>query len=115
MCGLPKRSELEGESLTPLLSDPRAKRNPTVTTYLPDNHSVRNERWRYTRYSDGGEELYDCIADPKEIRNLASDPKHNELKRELGKWMPKASVPPKPERDAYDFNFERHTWKLKAE
>ncbi len=75
MCSLPKKTDLDGESLTPLLRDPKAKRNPTVTTHLPDNHAVRSERWRYIRYSDGAEELYDSVKDPNEYHNLASDPK----------------------------------------
>ena len=51
MCGLPAKSDLEGESLVPLLRDPKAKRKPTVITFGPGNHAVRSERWRYIRYS----------------------------------------------------------------
>jgi hypothetical protein len=36
--------------------------------------SVRHEHWRYTRYHDGTEELYDHAADPQEWTNLAADP-----------------------------------------
>jgi hypothetical protein len=81
---------------------------------MPDNHAVRNERWRYIRYSDGSEELYDRVADPNEFRNLAADPKHAELKRDLARWMPPKSVAPKPNRTDYDFDFETYTYKLKA-
>ncbi len=60
LCGLPRKDGLEGMSLTPLLSNPSAHWDrPSVTTYLRGNHSVRSERWRYIRYSDGTEELYD--------------------------------------------------------
>ena len=113
-CGLPKKADLEGESLTPLLRDASIKRKPAVITYLPGNHAVRDERWRYIRYRDGGEELYDTTADPNEYRNLAGDPKYDSLKRELGQWMPKTSAPSRPERDAYDFDFATYTFKLKA-
>ena len=113
LCGLPPKSELEGTRLTPLLRDPGAKRDPVVCTYLPGNHTVRTERWRYIRYHDGGEELYDCVADPNEFRNLAGDPKHASVKADLATWMPKTSAPPKPVRAAYDFDYEHYTWKLK--
>lgn len=114
MCKLPARSDLDGVSLTPLLRDPKARRHPTVTTYLPGNHAVRSERWRYIRYSDGAEELYDCSADPNEWRNLASRPENDAVKKELARWMPETSAPPKPDRDAFDFDYPSHTWRLKA-
>ena len=113
LCGLPGRSGLDGQSLGPLLRDPAAKREATVITYLPGNHAVRTERWRYIRYSDGGEELYDCMEDPNEFRNVAGDPQYSALKRELGALMPKTSAPPKPERGAYDFDFATYTFRRK--
>ncbi len=113
MCGLPARPDLEGVSLSPLLRNPAAPRRPAVCTYLPGNHAVRTERWRYIRYHDGGEELYDEIADPQEFRNLAANSKFAALKRDLGKWMPEKSAAPQPERDAYDFDFTAYTWKRK--
>jgi arylsulfatase A-like enzyme len=113
MCGLPAKRDLDGESLTPVLRDPGAKRNPTVTTYLPGNHAVRSERWRYIRYNDGAEELYDCVADPHEWRNLAADARYDRVKKDLAVWMPKTSAPSKPERDAFDFDYASYTWRLK--
>lgn len=105
---------LDGTSLVPLLRDPRSKRgNPAVTTYWNGNHSVRDERWRYTRYVDGGEELYDCAADPNEWRNLAAGGKYDRIKQELGRWIPKTSAPPKPVRADYDFDFATYQYRLK--
>ena len=114
MCGLPPKADLEGTSLFPLLREPNTKRPPTVTTFLPGNHAVRSERWRYIRYQDGAEELYDCLTDPNEFRNLAAGVKYARLKRELGRWMPATSAPSKPGRDRFDFDFATYTWKLKA-
>jgi hypothetical protein len=114
MCNLPAKSDLDGESLMPLLRDAKAKRKPTVITFGPGNHAVRSEKWRYIRYSDGTEELYDCIADPNEFRNLASQEKYSSLKTEFAQLMPKTSAPPKPERDAFNFDFKSHTWSLKT-
>lgn len=113
MCGLPPKKELEGTSLVPLLHHPSAKHNPVVSTYLPGNHMVRDERWRYIRYRDGTEELYDLQADPDEFHNLAADSRYEKHKAELRKWMPKTSAPPKPDRNAFAFDFPSYTWKLK--
>ena len=113
LCGLPKSGELEGSSLAPLLRDAGAKRRPAVSTYLPNNHAVITEKWRYIRYEDGSEELYDRVEDPNEWKNLAGDEKHAGLKREMAQWMPKSSVKPVPERDDYDFDFDSYTYKLK--
>jgi iduronate 2-sulfatase len=66
---------------------------PSLTTYLRNNHSVRDERWRYTRYADGSEELYDHDADPSEWTNLAGDPRLAGVKKKLGQWMPRINAP----------------------
>jgi hypothetical protein len=49
---------------------------------------VRTDRYRYIRYSDGSEELYDHEADPNEWANLAGDPAQAALIAELGRWLP---------------------------
>jgi hypothetical protein len=74
---------------------------------------VCTERWRYIRYHDGGEELYDRVADPNEFRNLAGEPKHHKLKQELAAWMPPTSASPKPEASQYDFDLPTYTWRKK--
>jgi len=72
LCGLDRRPELEGQSLVPLLKDPNAEwERPALTTHGRENHSLRTERWRYIRYSDGTEELYDHHKDTMEWHNLA--------------------------------------------
>jgi choline-sulfatase len=35
---------------------------------------IRTERYKYTCYLEGGEELFDLASDPGERRNLAADP-----------------------------------------
>ena len=93
LCGL-KQRPAEGDSLLPLLKDPNARWDrPSVTTYLKDNHSVRTERWRYIRYRDGGEELYDRAKDEMEWTNLAGKPELAGIKRELAKSMPEVNAP----------------------
>jgi arylsulfatase A-like enzyme len=113
VCDLPKRSQLEGLSLDPLLRNSRAKRPPTVSTYLEGNHSVRDDRWRYTRYQDGSEELYDRHADPNEWENIANQARYTRLKAKLARWMPRENAKPAPEKPAYDFDPAKHIWRRK--
>jgi arylsulfatase A-like enzyme len=115
LAGLPKNSTNEGLSLRPLLENPKAPRQPAVITFLKGNHAVRDERWRYIRYNDGTEELYDEHADPRDFHNLASKPEHAALKKNFQQWLPKINVDPVPERSAYDFDFATHTWKKKSQ
>lgn len=94
LCGLPKRPDLEGTSLFPLLRKPAAAWNrAAVTTYGRGNHSVRTERWRYIRYSDGTEELYDRQADPLEWTNLAARAEFRRVIDEHKTWLPKVNAP----------------------
>ena len=52
-------------------------------TWKKGNRSIRSGPWRYTRYRDGGEELYDQVSDPYEWTNLASDPRFSEILTKL--------------------------------
>jgi arylsulfatase A-like enzyme len=97
LCDFPARPDLEGHTLAPQLKDASAARPwPAITTHNQGNHAVRTDRWRYIRYADGSEELYDRGADPNEWTNLAGDAKYAETKRELAKWLPKVDRPPAP-------------------
>ena len=67
LCGLPPREDLEGVSIRPLLDNPEAESDrPAITTYHRNNHAVRSEHFRYIRYADGCEELYDHREDSRE-------------------------------------------------
>ena len=99
LCALTPKQELEGKSLVPLLRDPQARwERPALTTHGRNNHSLRSERFRYIRYSDGTEELYDHEQDALEWTNLANDPKFAAVKREFAQWLPKRNVPQVPKR-----------------
>jgi arylsulfatase A-like enzyme len=94
LCGLPVPKHVQGTSFKALLSDPAATWDtPAITTYLPNNHAVRTEKWRYIRYANGDEELYDHDTDPHEWTNLAKDEKHAAVKKELAKWLPTENKP----------------------
>ncbi|MEZ6141199.1 MAG: sulfatase [Zavarzinella sp.] len=97
LCGIKRPEHVEGENIQPLLADPKAAwTKPALTTYHRNNHSVRTEKWRYTRYADGGEELYDHENDPYEWTNLANNEKYNDLKKELANHFPTKNVPELP-------------------
>ena len=97
LCGLPPRADLEGRTLVPQLKNAVAPReHPAITTHNQGNHTIRTERWRYIRYADVSEELYDLQADPHEWTNLASRVQFAATKRDLAKWLPKKDVPPAP-------------------
>jgi choline-sulfatase len=97
LCGLTPRQGLEGHSLVPQLKDASAPRPwPAITTHNRGNHSVRSDRWRYIRYADGTEELYDHSIDSQEWKNLANDPRFLEVKREHSRWLPAHEATPAP-------------------
>jgi len=97
LAGLPARDDLEGISLAPQLQDAATKRErPAITSHNQGNHGVRSEHWRYIRYADGSEELYDMRKDPGEWTNLASDPAYAEVIAEHRRWLPKVDLPPAP-------------------
>ena len=94
LCSLRPNRALEGVSLVPLLKNPKAAWDrPSLTTFGRDNHSVRSERWRYIRYSDGSEELYDHSADEMEWTNLAGDPACADVKKDHARHLPEVNAP----------------------
>lgn len=75
LCALSPVSGLDGHSLVPLLERPDAVRDlPALTTASEGSHAIRSRRYRYIRYVDGSEELYDHRTDPNEWENLIDDP-----------------------------------------
>ncbi len=97
LCGLTPRTDLEGLSLVPQLRHAAAKRErPAITSHNQGNHGIRSERWRYIRYADGTEELYDHDQDPNEWTNLAGQPAYASILAEHRKWLPKIDLPPAP-------------------
>ncbi len=94
VCGLSPKDGLEGVSLKPLLEKPDLEWDRhALTTHIKGNHSVRSERWRYTRYEDGTEELYDHDNDELEWANLAGDAKYKEVIAAHAAWLPKYEAP----------------------
>jgi arylsulfatase A-like enzyme len=94
LCGIPTPAHNEGVSIRRLLADPKAPWDlPARTTYRFNNHTVRTEGWRYIRYANGDEELYDEAKDPNEWTNLAAKAEFAARKAELAKFLPKTNAP----------------------
>ena len=94
LCDLPKRDNIDGRSLVPLLKNPDTPWDyPAITAYDITEFSIRTERWRYIRYIDDSEELYDHDADPEEWKNLADDPRYQKEKAQLISMLPKNPAP----------------------
>lgn len=94
LCRLPMRNDVEGVDLSPLLDEPTADWDrPAITTYEQNNHAVRSEHYRYIRYADGSEELYDHRNDPHEWKNLAKNPEYKSVLAAHAKWLPETNVP----------------------
>ena len=105
-----KGRPLDGHSLEPFLADP-----DTDTWSGPDealtalykwarhydpteqSYALRSKDWRYIRYSNGKEELYDTVKDPYEWHNLADLSEHvaclQAFRKKLMARVPKLGKP----------------------
>ena len=93
LAGLNIPDHVEGRSLRPLLTDPTAAWDGVaICTHGYMNHAVRSDRWRYIRYADGSEELYDHANDPYEWNNLAGDSECSDVKERLATRLPKSNA-----------------------
>ena len=81
LCHLEAPKDLQGTSLVPMLKDPSLTGRDYAYTVVERGQgrlgrAIRTRHWRYTKWPDGAEELYDLRKDPKENHNLASSDKH---------------------------------------
>ncbi len=68
----------------PLLMNPAMDSGrAVVTAFDPGNHALSLRDWRYLRYQNGEEELYDIRQDPHEWHNLARQESHRGKLQEL--------------------------------
>ncbi|VGO18995.1 sulfatase [Pontiella sulfatireligans] len=95
LVGLKAPEYVDGMSLVPWLNDPdQPMEKPAMTTWGRGNYTLRTKNWRYTRYFDGSEELYDHRKDPQEWTNLAGNPEYETMKKKLAaEWLPKQEAP----------------------
>jgi len=88
LCGIEGPKRLDGQSLESLLEDPTQDTDRAlVTSFDSGNNSLRTKRWRFIRYVDGSEELYDLNQDPNEWNNLTQSDKHKKTKAKLSQQL----------------------------
>jgi len=108
LCGLPKPTSLDGESLVPILKDPKQSVKQAAFTQHPRpayydrepgkqpkamGYSIRTEKVRYTEWRDWGtkavmaRELYLTEQDSAELKNHADDPNLASLQQAAAKQL----------------------------
>ena len=85
LTGVNIQEPLDGESLVPVMQQPNEYRRGrhVVSTVGRGNHAVQSTGWRYIRYFDGSEELYDMSNDKQEYFNLAGNKEYASVKAKL--------------------------------
>jgi arylsulfatase A-like enzyme len=92
LCGLQLPSGIEGQSLVPLLNDPKTTWDkPACSVWSEDGRTlhgvaVRTEKWRFAEFGPDGQNgamLFDPKVDPLEMKNLADDPQFAAVRAEL--------------------------------
>jgi iduronate 2-sulfatase len=98
LCELPKKNNIEGHSLTPLLNNPNATQDfPAYSVTAVQNkigRSVRTKRWHYVEWEEGkaGAMLFEHPADPHELKNLADDANYTKTVEEMKALLQKMPV-----------------------
>lgn len=94
-----KGANIDGYSVVPFLENPEngTWKGPDIALTViknkysdspkQQNYSVRSKDYRYVRYSNGKEELYDHTIDHYEWKNEIENPKYNEVKFQLKKAL----------------------------
>ncbi len=97
LCGLEIPKHADGFSLVQLLKDSSIEIPPALMTYMKGNHAIRTERWRYIRYVDGTEELYDHEYDPNEWNNVVQKEENKRVIEDLKKYVPEENAEQVPD------------------
>jgi len=58
--------------------------------YQPTGHGVRTWRYKYIKYADGSQELYDLAHDPYELRNVVHDTRYRSVAAAMRSLQPRA-------------------------
>ena len=94
LAGLPKDETQEGQSLVPLMKNPKREwKHPAITSFGLGNYSIRSTNYRFIQYFDGSRELYDLRDDPHEWKNLIGNAKMKKVIKEHASFIPQKQHP----------------------
>lgn len=111
LCTLNPKNDLDGYDMSSLLTNPKSNWNyPAITEFGEGNMAVRTENWRYIRYSDGSEELYDLKNDPYEWKNIENNKFLATVKDRHSKWIPKKFAGTAPGKNTFYFDPYKYTF-----
>lgn len=83
LTGLPKKDDLDGTDISPLISNPNKEwKNTVLTSNGEEKHALRDEHYRYIQRIEKKktiEELYDHTKDPNEFYNLAKNKEYKKV------------------------------------
>ena len=86
---LPIPSNLEGKSLKNVVAGSQEKvRDYNITTLGRASYALRTEHWKFIRYYDGSEELYDLSKDANEWQNLVGVDKYQQQLANYREMLP---------------------------
>lgn len=97
VAGLSRPPRLSGRSLAPLLAQADVPWPYAAFSQTVGGVSIRTDAWAYNEWGPNGAngiELYDRVADPRELHNLARDPAHAAVLVELKQQLQARSVSP---------------------
>lgn len=98
VCQIPIPTEVEGTTMVPMIEEPTipwktaafSQLTRFYNTYSIDGYSMRTDQYRYTEWGNDGQqgiELYDYIADPNELINIAQFPENKQLIDQLSEQL----------------------------
>jgi arylsulfatase A-like enzyme len=117
LCEVSDEQSRDGISLVPVLKNPAVAKDRDILLpgMKPGEYAMMNEDWRYIRYADGAEELYNVKNDPNEWNNLASDPELDSVKKTLQASAPQtfADLGPTHGKLKLEIDGDGFTWRSK--
>ncbi|MEO0963959.1 MAG: sulfatase [Planctomycetota bacterium] len=96
LCDLNDTQSRDGVSLAPMLRDVSQARDRKVLLpgMVPEEYAIMDAQYRYIKYRDDAEELYDVQADPHEWHNVANEPAYASVKAEYRAAAPSTFAEP---------------------